>query len=43
MGFQIRKKLINAYTFVYLMRLDRKLTGNPALIRARQNNWIHTA
>ncbi len=41
MGFQIRKKLINAYTFVYLMRLDRKLTGNPALIRARQNRNIH--
>ena len=36
MGFQIRKKLCNAFTFLYLLKLDRKLTGDPTKIRARQ-------
>ncbi len=41
MGFQIQKKLFNVFTFAYLLRLDRKLTGDPAKIRARQNRNVH--
>ncbi len=41
MGFQIQKKLFNVFTFAYLLRLDRKLTGDPAKIKARQNRNVH--
>ena len=40
MGIQIRKKLFNVFTFVYLLRLDRKLTGDPAKIKARQDRNV---
>lgn len=41
MRFQIHRKLLNAFTFVYLLKLDRKLTGSPERSRARQNRNIY--
>lgn len=40
MGVQISRKMLNAFTFLYLLRLDRRLSGDPARIRARQNRNV---
>ncbi len=41
MAFQIQKKLMNLSTLWYLLILDKKLTGDPAKIKARQNRNVH--
>lgn len=41
MGLQIQKKLANLTTFVYLLKLDRKLSGDPVKIKTRQNRNVH--
>ncbi|MDO5538517.1 MAG: hypothetical protein Q4F83_00375 [Eubacteriales bacterium] len=37
----IEKKLLNVYTFFYLIRLKKTFAGDPAKIKADQNKKIH--
>lgn len=41
MSLQIRKKLINATTFWYLLKLDKTMSADPKKARAVQNKNIH--
>ena len=41
MSLQIRKKLINATTFWYLLKLDKTMSADPKKSKAIQNKNIH--
>lgn len=41
MGLQLRKKLINATTFWYLLKLDKTMSANAAKSKKVQNRNVH--
>lgn len=41
MSFQLQKKLMNVFTFWYLLRLDKTMSANPQKAKKQQNRNVH--